>query len=136
MRKIILDTNVFISGVFFSGPPYRILQGWRDTKIQLVISVEIFQEYQRVAEELSIQFPGIDISEILDLVLVKAEMTHAEALPESISADSADDMFLACAIASSTKFIVSGDKHLLDISPYRGVTVLKPRQFVDKYLYS
>ena len=136
MRKIILDTNVFISGVFFSGPPYRILQGWRDTKIQLVISVEIFQEYQRVAEELSIQFPGIDISEILDLVLVKAEMAHAEALPESVSADSADDMFLACAIASSTKIIVSGDKHLLDISPYRGVTVLKPRQFVDKYLYS
>ena len=136
MRKIILDTNVFISGVFFSGPPYRILQAWRDNKIQLVISAEIFQEYQRVAEELSTQFPGIDISEILDLVLVKAEMTDAEALPESVSADSADDMFFACAIASSTKIIVSGDKHLLDISPYRGVTVLKPRQFVDKYLHS
>ena len=48
--KIILDTNVFISGVFFSGPPYQILKSWRDGKVQLVISKEILAEYQRVGE--------------------------------------------------------------------------------------
>ncbi len=37
--KVILDTNVFISGVFFSGPPYQILGAWRDGKIKLVPSV-------------------------------------------------------------------------------------------------
>jgi len=36
--RIILDTNVFVSGVFFTGPPYEILKGWRDGKWQLVIS--------------------------------------------------------------------------------------------------
>ena len=46
--RIILDTNVFVSGVFFTGPPYEILRGWRDGKWQLVISPEILDEYRRV----------------------------------------------------------------------------------------
>jgi len=49
--KIIVDTNVFISGVFFSGPPYQILKAWCDGKIQLVISQEILEEYHRVGEK-------------------------------------------------------------------------------------
>ena len=64
--RVVLDTNVFISGVFFSGPPYTILQAWRDDVLKLILSPEIFQEYQRVSEELSTQFPQIDLSEILD----------------------------------------------------------------------
>ena len=132
--RIILDTNVFISGMFFSGPPYTILKAWRDGLIQLVISPEIYGEYQRVAGELSVKYPEIDISDIFDLLLVKAEMVDAAALPEPVSTDEDDDEFLACAIAGSLQQIVSGDKHLLDISPYRSVTVLTPRQFVDKYL--
>ncbi len=46
--RIILDTNVFVSGVFFTGPPYEILRGWRDGKWQLVICPEILDEYRRV----------------------------------------------------------------------------------------
>jgi uncharacterized protein len=132
--RIILDTNVFISGIFFSGPPYTILEAWRDGSIQLVISPEIFKEYQRVAEELSIKYTGIDISDVLDLLLVKAEMIDAGTLPESVSADADDDKFIACAVAGSLQIIVSGDRHLLDISTYRNVPVLKPRRFVDEYL--
>lgn len=132
--RIVLDTNVFISGVFFSGPPHTILKAWRDDAIQLVVSPEIFQEYQRVAEELAGQFPGIDISDILDLLLMKAEMVNARPLPTRVCADADDDKFIACAAAGSSQLIVSGDKHLLDISPYQKIEVVKPRQFVDKYI--
>lgn len=59
-------------------------------------------------------------------------MIDAGALPESVSADADEDKFIACAIAGSLQIVVCGDKHLLDISPYRDVTVLKPRQFVDR----
>lgn len=48
--KIVLDTNVFISGVFFHGPSYQILEAWRDGKIQLVLSRPIYEEYERVAD--------------------------------------------------------------------------------------
>lgn len=39
--KIVLDTNVFISGIFFSGPPAQILKAWKEQKIQIVLSKEI-----------------------------------------------------------------------------------------------
>ena len=65
--RVILDTNVFVSGVFFSGPPYQILTAWRDGKIQLVVSPEILEEYQRVGEILSEQFSEVDLSPIIDL---------------------------------------------------------------------
>jgi len=51
--KIILDTNVFISGIFFSGPPSQILQAWKNKKLQIILSQDILDEYHRVAESLS-----------------------------------------------------------------------------------
>jgi predicted nucleic acid-binding protein len=59
--RVILDTNVFISGVFFAGPPHHILEGWRAGKVQLVISHEILEEYQRVGDSLAEQFPGVEL---------------------------------------------------------------------------
>lgn len=132
--RIVLDTNVFISGIFFSGPPHRILQGWRDGRVQLVLSPDIFEEYRRVAEVLHEQFPAVDLTGLLELVVVEAEMCQAEPLLEAVSADPDDDKFIACALSSGSKLIVSGDKHLLAVDGYRGIEILKPRPFVDKYL--
>lgn len=44
-----MDTNVLVSGIFFSGPPFQILNAWQQQKLQLVLSPEILAEYQRVA---------------------------------------------------------------------------------------
>ncbi|NIN01820.1 MAG: putative toxin-antitoxin system toxin component, PIN family [candidate division Zixibacteria bacterium] len=132
--KIVVDTNVFVSGVFFRGAPYQILEAWRDGKVDLVISREILEEYQRVGEELGNQFPGIDFGRILDFLTVKAELIEAPNLPESVCVDSEDDKFLACALASESRVIISGDKHLLEMSGYRGVNVVRPRKFLDDLL--
>lgn len=55
-------------------------------------------------------------------------------MTEPVCDDPDDDKFLACAIASGTKIIVSGDKHLLRVSGYQGIEVLKPKTFIDVYL--
>ena len=52
----------------------------------------------------------------------------------SICDDPDDNKFIECAIAGNNKIIVSGDKHLLKVSGFQGITVLKPRKFVDSYL--
>ena len=59
--KVVLDTNVVISGIFFSGPPREILHSWSRGKIQLLLTPEIFEEYQRVAAELNQKYPSIEI---------------------------------------------------------------------------
>jgi len=132
--KVIIDTNVFISGVFFSGPPSKILEAWRDGKVQLVVSREILQEYQHVLETMEEEFTGVDVSEILELFTVKSELIAAPALIKAVCVDPDDDKFLACALASKVKHIISGDKHLLKVSGYRGVEVVKPRKFIDNYI--
>lgn len=132
--KVILDTNVFVSGVFFSGPPHLILKAWRDRKIGIVISPEILGEYQRVGEILSKQFPGIDLDPFIDLVTTESDFVVASQLTEGVCEDPDDDKFIATAIASDTKVIISGDKHLLRVSGYRGIQIIKPRIFVEEIL--
>ena len=131
--KIVIDTNVFISGIFFSGPPFQILEAWRDDKVQVIISPQIMDEYRRVAEIISKERPIIELTKIIDFLIHKAELIEAPDLPESVCEDSDDDKFLACALASGCKLIVSGDKHLLNVTGYREIEVLKPKAFLDKY---
>jgi putative PIN family toxin of toxin-antitoxin system len=132
--RIILDTNVFVSGVFFAGPPHRLLEAWRDGELQLVVSQEILEEYQRVGETLANQFPGVNLQPIIDLVTTNAEIFPNRVLPESICEDPDDDKFIACAISSRCKVNVSGDRHLLKVSGFGGVKVMRPRQFMDENL--
>ena len=132
--KIVLDTNVFISGIFFSGPPAQILKAWKEKKIQIVLTKEILDEYKRVAGELSAKFPPVDIEPIIELLTIYGEVVEAAGISVTVCEDPDDNMFLECAIASNSKIIISGDNHLLKISGYQGIDVLKPREFIDNVL--
>jgi putative PIN family toxin of toxin-antitoxin system len=132
--KIVLDTNVFISGVFFTGPPYKILKAWRDGRIQILISEEIIEEYHRVGELLSKQFPGIEFGPILQLLTINTELVQTRKLTAQVCEDPDDDKFLECAIFGNSNLIVSGDNHLLKVSGHKGIEIINPRNFVDNYL--
>lgn len=132
--KIIIDTNVLISGIFFTGPPYQILQSWRDGRFKLILSKAIFDEYRRVAERLSLQFKSIDIHDILDLIAINAEFFQPIEFSRKICADPDDEKFISCALSSNSKIIVTGDKHLLKLTGYKGIEIITPKAFVRKYL--
>ena len=63
--KIVLDTNVFISGIFFDGPPSKILQSWRQSKTKIFLTEQILSEYQRIGEELSAKYSSVNIEPII-----------------------------------------------------------------------
>ncbi|MFZ5761132.1 MAG: putative toxin-antitoxin system toxin component, PIN family [Thermodesulfobacteriota bacterium] len=132
--KIVLDTNVFISGIFFSGPPMQILQAWKAKKVRIVLSREILDEYRRVGQELAKKFPSVDITPILELFTIHAEFVDTAGISVTVSEDPDDNMFIECAMASQCKLIVSGDRHLLNVSGFHDISVLKPREFVDTCL--
>jgi len=134
--RVVLDTNVLISGIFFSGPPAKILSHWRKGNFIAVISEPIILEYTRVAEEISQKFTQIEITEILGLFILNSEIIDPGGLEIRECEDLADNKFLECAIAGGCEVIVSGDKHLLKMSEFHGVKILKPRDFLDKYLNS
>ena len=99
-----------------------------------MVSQEILDEYHRVGEILAEERPNIDLNPILTFVIEHAKVYKPVKLKEPVCEDPDDDKFFACALASGSRVIVSGDKHLLKVSGYKGIEVLKPREFVDRFL--
>ncbi len=54
--------------------------------------------------------------------------------PVHISADPDDDKFFSCAVAAGAAYIVSKDKHILDIGEYQHIKTVKPGYFVERVL--
>ncbi len=125
---------MFVSGIFFSGPPFKILEAWRDGRLEVVVSPEILEEYYRVGEILSNRYPDVDVTPVLEFITINAEIVSPTTLEEPICADPDDDKFFTCAIEGRCSIIISGDKHLLDKSGYAKVSVQRPRDFMDKFL--
>jgi putative PIN family toxin of toxin-antitoxin system len=130
--RVVVDTNVFVSGVFFGGEPGKVLEAWRDGRVEIVVSAEILEEYVRVGAELAARFPGVDLDPALELLATFSTLVAAPPLARTISEDPDDDKFLACAVAAKARFVVSGDRHLLDVSPFGQIEVLRPRELLAR----
>ena len=134
--RVVLDTNVLVSGIFFGGVPGQILSAWVAGELLLVLSPAILDEYRRVGRELGIRHREVTTSfeAILSLITMNAMIVDAAPLDEPVSDDPADDMFLAAALASHASIVVSGDRDLLRVSGWQGIVVLTPRRFHDRFL--
>ncbi|MDA0578307.1 MAG: putative toxin-antitoxin system toxin component, PIN family [Verrucomicrobia bacterium] len=132
--KVVIDTNVFISGIFFGGTPYAVLDAWRHGRVELVLSPVIMAEYQNTAAELSERHSAVEVTEWLQLVAVTATLVKATPLPESVCSDPDDDKFIACALSAGARVIVTGDKALLACAGYRNLTILTSRAFATRHL--
>jgi predicted nucleic acid-binding protein len=59
MKKVVvIDTNVLVSGIFWKGKPYQVIESWEQGAFKLLASPEILEEYRRVLEDLSKRHPG------------------------------------------------------------------------------
>jgi uncharacterized protein len=132
--KIVLDTNVLISGAFFSGPPSDIWDACMKGKFQPVISVEILNEYLRVGRQFSHNRPSVNWEQFLTLFLSRSLIVQAHPLQKPLCRDPHDDKFLACAFAGHVKIIVSGDNDLLALADKLEISIVTPRSFCDLYM--
>ena len=127
--KVVLDTNVLISGIFFGGLPRTILDAWAEERFQLLVSPLIFDEYFRTCERLSESRPQLEFQAILASIIGHGKLVPDLTSPGPITADPDDDKFMLCA-RDSGAIIISGDRHLLDVSGWEGVRVMKPHDFL------
>lgn len=128
--RVILDTNVFISALFWGGKPRKALEISLGKEFQLVVSKDILDEYLNVAEILTKKYtPSRDPQELLDYIIRESILIEpVKAGP--ITADPKDDMFFEAALSSGAKLIISGDKHLHDKDGYQGISVQTAADFV------
>lgn len=132
--KVVVDTNVLISGIFFGGTPGRIVEALKLGQLALAVSPSIINEYQRVGEDLESHYGELGAASLLTFLLARADVIDAPDLAEPVSRDPDDDKFLACAIAASVPLVVSGDRDLLTLRSWQGIRIVSPRAFVDEYL--
>ncbi len=87
--KIILDTNVLISGIFFKGPPFEIIRSLKSQKNTLIVTSDILKEYQRVISDLEKKFPHItNATKTLETILINAHFSYSIILKEQVCLDS------------------------------------------------
>ena len=131
--RIIIDTNIVISGAFFNGLPKTILKSVADEKFDVFISDEILKEYHKSVNEM------LEKDKYhLNFALFEAFMKNIKMIESKsnvkICRDPDDDKFINCAIDAKAIYIVSGDKDLLTIGQYEDIEIVTAKEFYDKYL--
>lgn len=128
--KIVIDTNVFISAVFFGGLPLKVLQTVIAKQNEAYISPEIWDEYNDVIERITKKYPSRLKQQLIDEVfkLFKVIIPSSEI---SICRDPDDDKFISCALDAECMYIVSGDGDLLSLGKIVDVTICTPSEFLS-----
>ncbi|MDI6720960.1 MAG: putative toxin-antitoxin system toxin component, PIN family [Candidatus Aenigmarchaeota archaeon] len=131
MIKAVLDTNIFVSSIFWEkGNPHRIVELALDKKIEVFTSVEILQELEKVLKR-DFDEPDELIQRQIGLIFEYSSVIVSGKKVNVIKADPDDNKILECALVSGADYIVSGDKHLLNIKEYEGTKIIKAREFVE-----
>ena len=131
--RVVLDTNVLISAFLFpGGAPEVVYRLALEGRIELVTSLTLLAELGRV---LNTKFGWEDslaeeaVAQVARIALVVEPSERVSA----VKADPADDRVLEAAAEGKVEAIVSGDRHLLRLGTWRGISVLDPGTFLATY---
>ena len=127
--KIVIDTNVIISAVFFGGQPRRFIEHFFNDEFTAFASPEIVKEYVETYEAVHKKYESKGNLEILQKIIEKTEMM----LPQkkiAVCRDKDDDKFISCAIEGNCLYIVSGDNDLLSLGKVENVEIITIADFL------
>ena len=128
--RVVLDTNVLISGIFWGGVPQKILDAWERRQFEAYATLEMLEEYQEIIARKS-RHARLDPRLITNGIASRFHLVDPVELAHQICDDPDDDMFIACAISAGATHIVSGDNKLLSTSPLLACDVVTPRAFLN-----
>jgi uncharacterized protein len=136
--RLVLDVNVWISGLLWQGTPRQIIGLARSGAVTIFVSEPILSELQEVLARAKFQSKirslGITSQDLMNLVRQLSEVC----LPDSVNVpnlrDPDDEVILGTAIAAKAMVVVSGDLDLLALEEFAGIPILTPADFLDDFL--
>jgi len=128
--KVVIDTNVIISGIFWTGAPYEIINRWRQKQLTVICSEEVLSELLDVL--LEFKMPDTQIAAWKDFI-IQNSLTVSPKTKVNICADKDDNKFLEAAEAGKAKYLITGDKHLLILKEYKNTKIINSQEFNKKY---
>jgi putative PIN family toxin of toxin-antitoxin system len=128
--KVVLDTNILVSGLLWRGAPYRCLLAVRAGLADLVMSPPILDELRRVLVA-RFQHTAAEAEEAIAFVQEAATVVSIPGNLRVVADDPEDDKFFETAVVGGATYLVSGDRHLLRLGTYKGIHVVGARGFLD-----
>lgn len=130
---VVLDTNVFISGLLWPGPSNSILRAAERGEIVIAVSQSILDELRGVIlrPKFRARIDAIcaDPAELMESVTRVVHLVEPRVISRVVLDDPDDDKFIACARSADAAWIVTGDSHLLELRRHGAVRIGTPRQF-------
>ena len=132
--KIVLDTNVWISGLIWGGRPAEIITAAEDNRLSILISEEIIAEISRVLNYPKLkdayQPTGLNRKDLIETIIKIGKIVKVMKKLNVVHEHPADNKFIECAWASKANYLVSGDKHVLRINAYKKTKILTVNDFL------
>jgi len=131
--KIVLDTNVWVSALIWGGNPSAIVNAAEHGAIDIFISEPIVEEISRVLSYPKIEKiyrPQLARQLLMEQILKNAKSVEITAKLKIIKDHPADDKIIECAVSAKADYIVSGDKHLLNVVSYEKTQILTASEFI------
>jgi putative PIN family toxin of toxin-antitoxin system len=133
--RVVFDTNITISGLMWSGAPAQAMTAAMAGQFTLVSSEPLAAELRDVLSRPKfasrLETIGRTVEAFLANYQALVEMVEAAAIEPVIRDDPDDDAVLACAVGGGADYIVSGDRHLLDLGSYAGIQILDVSRFLE-----
>jgi len=134
MKRVVLDTNVLVSALFFGGRLEELIGRWKSGELIPLFSRATFAEFSRVLAYPRFGLTAPEINALIEEeILPWCDVVEIGAAVEDIHGicrDPGDDMFLSCSVAAGADAIVSGDRDLLDLGTFRGIPILSVADFL------
>ncbi|HLC31793.1 MAG TPA: putative toxin-antitoxin system toxin component, PIN family [Candidatus Nanoarchaeia archaeon] len=127
--KVVLDTNIFVSALFWEkGNPRHIIEKALEDKFELITSDEILEELERILKR---DFEADDVfcKNTTEFIRKIAAIINPVLRLEVINEDPDDNKILACADEGKADYIVTGDNHLLNLKKYNEIQIVKAKEF-------
>jgi len=128
MIRIVPDTNVLISAIFWRGKPYEVIRGGIEGRYTLVTSKEILEELiERLKNKFS--FPDEEILFYVDIIFTYFHMIQKTST-FSVVRDKSDNKIIETAVDGKADYIVTGDPDLIVLKEHDGIKIVTPGEFL------
>ncbi|MFH0868695.1 MAG: putative toxin-antitoxin system toxin component, PIN family [archaeon] len=137
MLRLVLDTNIIISGLLWQGKEFELLKKIEAGKALLLVNLEILAELHKVLHYEHIQKLILKASltdeQLFGKIVSMSHIVVGQKLSISACRDLEDNKFLECAINGKANFIVSGDEDLLILKQYESIPIITTVQILDQF---
>ena len=128
--KVVADTNVLISGLFWDGNEADILKLFKIGELTNLISPSLIMELDNVLSRRKFGLENREVDSLLAEILTISTIVDPSLRIQAVVSDPDDNRVLECALAGNAEFIISGDRHLLELGHYREITIIRASDFL------